>query len=115
MSKQIKQFYEFGPFRIDPSQRVLFREGKPVALPPKIFETLLVLVERSGQIVEKEKLIEEVWPETVVEENNLTQYISALRKTLGDDRHEHRYIETIPRRGYRFAAEVREVKMKRLS
>ncbi len=110
MSKQIKQFYEFGPFRIDPSQRVLFREGKPVALPPKIFETLLALVERSGQIVEKDKLIKEVWPETFVEENNLTQYISALRKTLGDGRHEHRYIETIPRRGYRFAAEVREVR-----
>lgn len=110
MSKQIKQFYEFGPFRIDPSQRALFREGKLVALPPKIFETLLALVERSGQIVEKDKLIKEVWPETIVEENNLTQYISALRKTLGDGRHEHRYIETIPRRGYRFAAEVREVR-----
>lgn len=110
MSKQIKQYYEFGPFRIDPLQRVLFREGKPVLLPPKIFETLLALVERSGQIVEKDKLIKEIWPETVVEENNLTQYISALRKTLGDDRHEHRYIETVPRRGYRFAAEVREVR-----
>ncbi len=110
MSKQIKQFYEFGPFRIDPSQRALFRDGRLVALPPKIFETLLALVERSGQIVEKDKLIKEVWPETIVEENNLTQYISALRKTLGDGRHEHRYIETIPRRGYRFAAEVREVR-----
>ncbi|MGH9937967.1 MAG: winged helix-turn-helix domain-containing protein, partial [Blastocatellia bacterium] len=110
MSKQIKQFYEFGPFRIDPSQRALFREGRLVALPPKIFETLLALVERSGQIVEKDKLIKEVWPETIVEENNLTQYISALRKTLGDGRHEHRYIQTIPRRGYRFAAEVREVR-----
>jgi DNA-binding winged helix-turn-helix (wHTH) protein/TolB-like protein/Tfp pilus assembly protein PilF len=110
MSKQSKQFYEFGPFRIDPLQRVLFREGKPVALPPKIFGTLLALVERSGQIVEKDKLLEEVWPETVVEENNLTQYISALRKTLGDGRHEQRYIETIPRRGYRFAAEVQEVR-----
>ncbi|MFN0086636.1 MAG: tetratricopeptide repeat protein [Blastocatellia bacterium] len=110
MSKQFKQLYEFGPFRIDPSQRVLFREGKPVALPPKIFETLLALVERSGQIVEKDKLIKEVWPETIVEENNLAQYISALRKTLGDGRHEHRYIETIPRRGYRFTAEVREVR-----
>ncbi|HET9532145.1 MAG TPA: winged helix-turn-helix domain-containing protein, partial [Blastocatellia bacterium] len=83
MSKQIKQFYEFGPFRIDPSQRVLFREGKPVLLPPKVFETLLALVEHSGQIVEKDKLLEEVWPETFVEENNLTQNISALRKTLG--------------------------------
>lgn len=109
MSKQIKQFYEFGQFRIDPLQRVLFREGKPVSLPPKIFETLLALVKRSGQVVEKEKLIEEVWPETFVEENNLTQYISALRKTLGDGSREHRYIETIPRRGYRFAAEVQEV------
>ncbi|HSE98863.1 MAG TPA: tetratricopeptide repeat protein, partial [Blastocatellia bacterium] len=109
MSKQIKQFYEFGPFRIDPLQRVLLREGKPVMLPPKVFETLFVLVERSGQVVEREKLIETVWPETFVEENNLTQNISALRKTLGDGRDEHRYIETIPRRGYRFAAQVREV------
>ncbi|HSE96766.1 MAG TPA: winged helix-turn-helix domain-containing protein [Blastocatellia bacterium] len=110
MSKQIKHFYEFGPFRIDPSQRVLLREGQPVSLPPKIFDTLLALIERSGQIVDKDKLLEEVWPETVVEENNLTQYISLLRKALGDDRHEPRYIETIPRRGYRFAAEVREVR-----
>jgi DNA-binding winged helix-turn-helix (wHTH) protein/TolB-like protein/Flp pilus assembly protein TadD len=109
MSKHIKQFYEFGPYRIDPLQRVLYREGKPVLLPPKVFETLMALVERSGQVVEKDKLIEVVWPETFVEENNLTQYISALRKTLGDGRHEHRYIETIPRRGYRFAAQVREV------
>jgi DNA-binding winged helix-turn-helix (wHTH) protein/TolB-like protein/Tfp pilus assembly protein PilF len=110
MSRQIKQFYEFGPFRIDPTERVLFREGKPVLLPPKIFETLLALVERSGQIVDKDKLIEEVWPDAFVEENNLTQNISALRKTLGDGRHEQRYIETIPRRGYRFAAQVREVR-----
>jgi DNA-binding winged helix-turn-helix (wHTH) protein/TolB-like protein/Flp pilus assembly protein TadD len=109
MSKQIKQFYEFGPFRIDPLQRVLFREGKPVSLPPKVFETLLALVERRGQIVDKDKLLEDVWPETYVEENNLTQNISALRKTLGDDRRGQRYIETIPRRGYRFSAEVREV------
>lgn len=109
MSKQTRQFYEFGPFRIDLSQRVLLREGKPLALPPKIFETLLALVERSGEIVEKDKLLEEVWPESVVEENNLTQYISALRKTLGDGRHQQRYIETIPRRGYRFAAQVQKV------
>jgi DNA-binding winged helix-turn-helix (wHTH) protein/TolB-like protein/lipoprotein NlpI len=109
MSRQLKHFYEFGPFRVDPSQRVLFREGKPVALPPKSFETLLALVERSGQLVEKSTLIEEVWPETFVEENNLAQYISALRKMLGDGRREQRYIETVPRRGYRFAADVREV------
>ncbi len=109
MSKQIKQFYEFGVFRIDPAQRVLLREGEPIDLPPKVFDTLLALVEHSGQIVEKDKLLEEVWHETFVEENNLTQYISALRKTLGDDRHGQHYIKTIPRRGYRFAAEVHKV------
>ncbi len=109
MSKQVKHFYEFDSFRVDPEEQVLFRDGEPVPLSPKIFDTLLVLVRESGHIVEKDDLIKQVWPDTFVEENNLSQYISTLRRTLGDGRHEQRYIETVPRRGYRFADGVREV------
>ena len=108
MSKPVNHFYEFDSFQVDAEERVLRRNGVPVPLPPKIFDTLLVLVEQSGHIVDKEELIRKVWPDTFVEENNLSQYISVLRKTLGDERHEQRYIETVPRRGYRFAAGVRE-------
>ncbi|HEY5839175.1 MAG TPA: winged helix-turn-helix domain-containing protein [Pyrinomonadaceae bacterium] len=104
-----KRFYEFGEFRVDAIERVLLREGTPVTLPPKVFDTLLALVERNGHIVEKEELLRQLWPDTFVEENNLSQYISAIRKALGDGRHEQRYIETVPRRGYRFAGGVREV------
>lgn len=109
MNKTPKHFYEFEGFRIDVDERVLLRDGAPVTLPPKVFETLLALVERHGHIVEKEELIQKVWPETFVEENNLSQYISAIRKTLGDGRHQQRYIETVPRRGYRFTGAVREI------
>lgn len=108
MSKQAKRFYEFEHFRVDETERVLLRGGQPVYLPPKVFDTLLALVEHSGHIVEKDELMRAVWPETFVEESNLTQYISVLRRTLGDERHEQRYIETIPRRGYRFVPNVHE-------
>jgi len=109
MNKPQKHFYEFERFRIDPDERVLLRDGVPVTLPPKVFDTLLALVQRHGHIVEKDALIQELWPDTFVEENNLSQYVSAIRKALGDGRHEQRYIETVPRRGYRFTGEVREV------
>src|SRR5688572_14436297 len=109
MSKQGRHFYEFDAFRVNEQERVLFRDGEPVPLPPKVFETLLALIRESGHVVEKDELIKRVWPDTFVEENNLSQYISTLRKTLGDGPHEHRYIETVPRRGYRFAAGVREM------
>jgi DNA-binding winged helix-turn-helix (wHTH) protein/TolB-like protein/Tfp pilus assembly protein PilF len=109
MSKPLKHFYEFDHFRIDVDERVLLRDGQPVALPPKVFDTLLAIVERSGHIVEKEELMRRLWPDTFVEENNLSKSVSALRKTLGEERREGRYIETVPRRGYRFAAKVREV------
>lgn len=108
MSKQARHFYEFDSFRLDETERVLLRGGEPVPLSPKLFDTLLALVRNSGHIVEKEDLIRQVWPDTFVEENNLSQYISTLRRTLGDGRHEQRYIETVPRRGYRFAVSVRE-------
>jgi len=108
VSPFLKQ-YEFGSFRLDLAERRLLREGEPVPLPPKVFELLHVLVRRSGQILGKEELLREVWPGVVVEENNLSVNISALRKALGEGPHEHPYIETLPRRGYRFIAPVREV------
>ena len=97
MSK--RRFYNFDYFRVDPLERVLLRDGKTVTLPPKVFDTLLALVERSGHIVTKDELVEIVWPDVYVEENNLTQYIAAARRALGDNRHEQRYIETVPKRG----------------
>jgi DNA-binding winged helix-turn-helix (wHTH) protein len=109
MSRQARHFYEFDSFRLDPDEQVLFRDGEPVPLSPKLFDTLLALVQNSGHIVEKEDLIRQVWPDTFVEENNLSQYVSTLRKALGDERRGRRYIETVPRRGYRFADGVREV------
>jgi DNA-binding winged helix-turn-helix (wHTH) protein len=109
ITKQASHFYEFGSFRVDATERVLYHNGAPVLLPPKVFDTLLVLVRESGHIVEKDQLIKEVWPDTFVEENNLSQYISTLRKVLGNGSHEQRLIETVPRCGYRFAPGVREV------
>jgi DNA-binding winged helix-turn-helix (wHTH) protein/TolB-like protein/tetratricopeptide (TPR) repeat protein len=108
MSKQSKQFYEFGPFQIDVAERMLLREGAVVPLPPKAFDTLLVLVENRGHLLEKEELMHRLWPETFVEEANLPNNISLLRKALGDDSGRHLYIETVPRRGYRFVAEIAE-------
>src|SRR5215510_14588504 len=107
MSNQEKDFYEFGPFRLDPVRRRLLRKGKPVPLTPKAFDTLLELVRQSRKTIEKDDLMREVWPDAVVEENNLNQNISALRKSLGDSRQDSQYIATIPGSGYRFVAEVR--------
>src|SRR6185436_8439748 len=109
MSEQNQHFYEFGPFRLEPSKRRLLRDGEPVRLTPKAFDLLLVLVEESGRTVEKNELLERVWAGTFVEENNLNQNITALRKSLGDSRQESQYIATIPGVGYRFVAEVRKV------
>ena len=102
MSNQEKHFYEFGPFRLDPVKRRLLRDGEPVALSPKVFDTLLLLVQSSGRTLGKDDLMQMVWPDAVVEENNLTQNISALRKPLGDSREASRYITTMPGLGYRF-------------
>src|SRR6266566_4751994 len=107
MIERAKHFYEFGQFRIDEGERVLLREGQPVPLAPKVFDTLLALVKDRGHVIEKDRLMKELWPDTFVEESNLTYNISQLRKMLGDGAGE-RYIETIPRRGYRFTAPVRE-------
>ncbi|MDQ3803313.1 MAG: winged helix-turn-helix domain-containing protein [Acidobacteriota bacterium] len=104
---EVKRFYEFGPFLLDPAERVLLRGGRPVPLTPKVLDILLVLVQNEGRLLNKKDLMEAVWPDSFVEEGNLTFNISALRKALGEDRKEHPYIETVPRRGYRFVASVR--------
>jgi len=103
-----KQFYEFGAFQADVYRRLLLRDGQIVSLTPKAFDTLLVLIENRGDLLEKDQLMEKVWPDTIVEENNLSQNISALRRALGENRNEHQFIVTVPGRGYRFVAEVKE-------
>ena len=108
MSSFVKHLYRFGEFTLDANQKVLLREGKPVLLAPKVLETLLTLVQNGGRIIEKEDLMKRLWPDTYVEESNLTYTIVQLRKTLGDDARHPRYIETIPKRGYRFIVEVEE-------
>ncbi len=101
--------YEFGPFHMDPDKQVLLRGNDPVPVTPKAFETLLVLVRRSREVVSKEELLKEVWPNSFVEESNLSQNIFLLRKALGDTAEYRQYIVTLPGRGYRFAAAVRTV------
>jgi DNA-binding winged helix-turn-helix (wHTH) protein/TolB-like protein/Tfp pilus assembly protein PilF len=108
MSLQTKHLYKFGPFVLDGDERVLLRDGQPVALTPKAFDTLLVLIEKSGRIVAKDELMSRVWPDSYVEESNLAFNISVLRKTLADGADEVQFIETVPKRGYRFAAVVVE-------
>lgn len=99
--------YEFGDFRLHPASRQLSRrDGAELALTPRVFDTLLLLVENHGAVLEKEGLMAAIWPDSIVEENNLTQNISTLRRVLGDTPHSHRFIVTIPGRGYRFAASV---------
>lgn len=104
-----KHLYRFGPYRLDGDERVLLRDGQPVTLPPKDLETLFVLVERAGHIVEKQELLEKVWPGVFIEEGNLARHIFNLRQVLGDSRDGRNYIETIPRRGYRFTAPVTRI------
>jgi len=100
--------YEFGPFRVDALRRLLLREGNQVRLPAKAFEILLVLLEGKGRLVEKDELMRRVWPEGSGEENNLTVNISALRRSLAESPGEHRYVVTVPGRGYQFVADVRQ-------
>lgn len=98
--------FEFGPFRFEPGEGRLLRDGRPVSLPRQESEVLLALVERSGSLVAKQELIERAWPDRFVEENSLAKCICALRKTLGDRHARPLYIETVPRRGYRFLPDV---------
>src|SRR5438445_2671376 len=109
MSGRIDQSYEFGPFRLDASERVLLRNGDVLPLTAKAFHTLLVLVENSGHIVERDELMQKVWPDTFVEEGNLSVTVSMLRKALGDNSGQPRYIATVAGRGYRFIAGVTDV------
>jgi DNA-binding winged helix-turn-helix (wHTH) protein/TolB-like protein/Tfp pilus assembly protein PilF len=106
MGERASQGYEFGRFSINADDRVLLRDQEPVALTPKAFEILLALVENSGTIVEKDDLMKKVWPNTFVEEGNLTQNVSLIRKALGESASGPQFIETVPRRGYRFVAPV---------
>jgi DNA-binding winged helix-turn-helix (wHTH) protein/TolB-like protein/cytochrome c-type biogenesis protein CcmH/NrfG len=103
-------YFEFGPFRMDLRERLLLRDGEPIALTPKAFDVLAVLVRRGGSLVEKDELLNEVWPDTIVEESSLSQKIYQLRKILDGGSDEDNYIQTVPRHGYRFVAEVKEVK-----
>jgi DNA-binding winged helix-turn-helix (wHTH) protein/TolB-like protein/Flp pilus assembly protein TadD len=109
MASKSPHFYEFGPFKLDPSTPFLLRGDQPVSLTLKALETLTVLVEHGGRVVSREELIEAVWPDVAVEENNLSVNVSALRKALGEANGGEKYIETVPRRGYRFGAAVRAV------
>lgn len=108
MSAETGHSYEFGTFRLDPSAKILFCENKPVPLTPKVFDTLQVFVEHAGRLLEKDELMQKIWQDRFVEESNLTFNIKMLRRALKDDAHEPRFIETVPRRGYRFIAEVKE-------
>jgi DNA-binding winged helix-turn-helix (wHTH) protein len=98
------ELYEFGPFRLEPAERRLSRNSDAIILTPKVFDTLVLLVRRSGHLIEKEELIQTLWPDSFVEEGNLTNNIFLLRKALGED---PKYIETVPKRGYRFVGAVR--------
>lgn len=100
--------YEFGEFRLDPVARVFSRQDQPVALPPKSFDLLMLLVERRGRVLKRGELISELWPDTIVEEANVTFQVSTVRKALGEDG--SKWIETVPKHGYRFTAPVREVR-----
>ena len=109
MSPETKALYEFGRFRCDPAEHLLFCDGKPVSLSPKAFEILILLIKSNGRLLTKDELMQKVWPDTFVEDANLTINISALRKLLGDSTGDQQYIETVPKRGYRFLLPVTEV------
>lgn len=102
-------FYEFGPFRLDPKEHTLLRDGRPISLRPKVFDILLVLIENRGHLVDKEQLMTSVWTEQFVEEGNINKNISMLRRALGEGDNGQQFIETVPKRGYRFIADVRKV------
>ena len=109
MRQQLKHLYEFGPYRIDPGKRILWRGDDTIPLPNKVFDILLVLVEQGQDVVSKDDLMKAVWPDSFVEESNLSQSIFLLRKALGETAQDSRYIATVPGRGYRFAERVREI------
>jgi Tol biopolymer transport system component/DNA-binding winged helix-turn-helix (wHTH) protein len=108
--KRVKHLYKFGEFTLDASERTLTRQGELQPLTPKAIDTLLALVRNSGHVVEKETLLKQIWPDTFVEESTLAQNIFTLRKVLGNDKNNGtQFIETVPKRGYRFIAETTEI------
>jgi TolB-like protein/DNA-binding winged helix-turn-helix (wHTH) protein len=109
MSTRPQHLYEFGPYRLDTAEQLLLRDGEAVPLTPKVFETLIALVERNGHLVEKDELIKLVWSDAFVEESNLTNNVYTLRKMLGPGENGRSYIETVPKHGYRFTAPVKEL------
>jgi DNA-binding winged helix-turn-helix (wHTH) protein/TolB-like protein/Tfp pilus assembly protein PilF len=115
MAEKPEKIYEFGDFRLDISERLLLRDGIPVVVTPKVFDLLGLLVENHGHLMEKEKLIKALWPDSFVEEANLNVNVSTLRRVLGESPAESQFIETVPRRGYRFVAAVSEVEARRIT
>jgi TolB-like protein/DNA-binding winged helix-turn-helix (wHTH) protein/Tfp pilus assembly protein PilF len=109
MSRQVKNIYEFGPFCLNPAEHTLLRDGRPIPIRPKMFDILLVLIENHGHLVDKERLMSSVWTEQFVEEGNLNKNISMLRRVLGEGDNGQKFIETVPKRGFRFVAEVRQL------
>ena len=109
MSSNSGHLYDFSVYRVDESERLLLRGDEVVPLTPKAFEMLLVLVENSGHVLTKEELMKRVWPDTIVEEANLSHNIYKLREAPGEGRNGEKYIKTVPRRGYRFVAKVTRV------
>jgi DNA-binding winged helix-turn-helix (wHTH) protein len=109
MELKTGSFYEYGSFRLEPAEHRLTRDGKPVSLAPKTFELLVFLVQNQGRLVTKDQIMQAVWPGSFVEDANLTVTISVLRKALGEKDGDLRYIETVPKKGYRFTASVKEV------
>src|SRR5215470_7773952 len=109
MRKQTEHYYLFGPFRLDVEECCLLQDGLMVALTPKAFAMLLLLVRHNGSLVEKDSLMADLWPDAFVEESNLTFTVSLIRKALGDTAQASSYVETVPKRGYRFIAPVKEV------
>src|SRR5215203_6815012 len=107
MNRPASHCYLFDGYRVDVSERLLFKENREVQLTPKVFDTLLVLLENSSHVLTKKELMEQVWPDSFVEENNLAQNISILRKALGENKEGGHYIQTVPKRGYRFVGNVR--------
>ncbi len=115
MAKPANPQYEFGPFQLNPDERLLLRNGEPVALTPKAFDTLCYFVAHHHRLLTKDELIAQLWPDSFVEESNLAQNVSAVRRVLGEQPDGGHYIETVPKRGYRFAAEVKQLVPRQIS
>src|SRR6478672_3205121 len=106
MREQREQVYTFDDFRLDVSDRQLLHDGRPVTLPAKAFDMLVVLIENGGRLVGKDELFSRVWPDQIVEESNLAVHVSAIRKALGEKKDNPRYVATVPGHGYRFTSNV---------